>query len=130
MLKTIKTISKSRRFGLMLIMVAMMNVMSTALTSCDDDDDYYAPIVGTWQACDSPGSTYNEFTFYGDGTGLYSAYNMDGLWTTWTTQWDIDGSYLTIWVNETGQEWNYSWAIRGYYLYLNDGINQLVYELE
>lgn len=129
MLKIIKTLGSGRRFGFTLCLVAAMAAMSASLTSCDDDD-YYAPITGTWLACDSPGASYNELTFYGGGTGLYSAYNMDGIWTTWTTSWEIDGSMLTIWINETGQVWNYSWAIRGYYLYLNDGVNKLVYELE
>lgn len=104
----------------LLPLIATIMVTALTLTSCyDDDGPYNSGLLGTWELT---GVTYyntNQFTFYGNGSGVYGAYDGYGNWQQWGMTYDVYGSQLTVYLN-TGQVWRYTWAITGNTLILND----------
>lgn len=115
-------INHLRRF-LPLMLIAL--VASIAMTSCDDDDYYYSPIIGSWELVEIDGypvyeSDVVEFEFYPDGSGTYGQYDAYGRWSsspiTWETSMAAGGAmYLDVYTYD-GQIWeylmrNYSWSL-------------------
>lgn len=128
-----KFISRLPKILAGLFIAAAAVAASSTLTSCSDDDYYYdpyyySPIVGSWGSAAS-GFYYNEFTFYSDGTGIYSAYNDFGNWESWAITWATSGNSLNVYFVNTGQSWYYTWRTSGNYLYLTNGSTQSVYGL-
>ena len=46
--------------------LAVVLILLPVLVSCDDDEPYYSPLVGTWGVT-SESNIYHEFEFYSDG---------------------------------------------------------------
>lgn len=106
----------------LLAAVALSAAALPTLTSCGDeyyDGPYYSTLSGTWQLTGVSYYNTNEFTFYGDGTGYYSAYDAYGNWQSWMMTYTIYGSRLTVYLN-SGQVWTYNWSIAGNMLTLVD----------
>lgn len=96
--------------------------MAVALSSCNDDDYYYSPLIGDWVlVADDYGPVVEDqsiFSFYGDGTGIYTEYDWGNEYNYQIT-WEPDGEYLYIFFADA-QQWTYRWAIAGDMLYLTD----------
>ncbi len=85
------------------------------LTSCDDDEPYYSPLIGLW-AVSSDCNVYHEFEFNADGTGYYyefdrwgyddyPAYEAPFFWYE-----DYDQVQLRF---RDGAVWNYGYQFSG-----------------
>ncbi|MDE5838382.1 MAG: hypothetical protein K2K52_03105 [Paramuribaculum sp.] len=96
--------------------------MAVALSSCTDDEYYYSPLIGDWVLVADDYGPVNEdqsiFSFYGDGTGIYTEYDWGNEYN-YSISWEPDGEYLYISFTD-GQQWTYLWAIAGETLYLTD----------
>lgn len=98
--------------------LAVLIASCVALTSCDDNDDYYygSPLVGSWEQVYVSAYDVTYFTFYSDGTGIYSDYN-----NSWSFTWDLwGGNQVQIYIMSTGQTWNYQYRVQGPSLELYD----------
>ncbi len=111
------------RLTLLMVSVICFGVM----TSCDDDDDYYAggfltdytwglQYINNYPVSDAGYCTYS---FNPNGTGFYSCYNDYGRWVTLPITWDSDYSgngalYLDVYINNAGYYENWSYLVRTY----------------
>lgn len=120
-MKNLLTTRRRFTFHALMLMLVMVG-----LTSCADDDPYYdySPIIGDWYLVDPPTAIYNEFSFYPDGSGNY--YADDGYGDEYIS-WETWGNQLNVYFST--ETWQFTWAMRGGYLYLYpfDGGQTLVY---
>ena len=72
--------------------LAVVLILLPVLVSCDDDEPYYSPLVGTWGVT-SESNIYHEFEFYSDGTGYYLEYNG---WATLQIKHHFSGTSTTM----------------------------------
>lgn len=91
-----------KQFSCLLILIS--SLLSISLLSCDTNDTYYSPLLGTWelsydQSGDiDPRSPYiDKYAFYQDGTGSYGWYDSYGYWQTLAFLWtEYQGSYVKL----------------------------------
>lgn len=97
--------------------------MTLALTACDENDEYYSPLVGGWVlVADDYGPVYmyqNSFEFHADGTGTYTDFDEWGYEYTYNIFWEPNGPQLYISFAD-GSQWAYQWSVTGIMLYLTD----------
>lgn len=107
-----------------IIAFATFALILISLTGCDTDDDYYySPLIGDWVlvADDYGPVEMNQsiFTFYGDGSGVFTDYDEWGYEYNYDIFWEPDGELLYVSFSNA-ETWTYRWAIAGSYLYLTD----------
>lgn len=105
------------------------------LSSCDQDDPYYSPLVGGWiSSYDNAGPInvynydyYNEYYFYDNGTGQYCYYdnyrNLVAISFVWTSYND---NYVNI-RYETGDSFNFYYHFINGYLEFSNQSNFATY---
>ncbi len=91
-----------------MLMVAL--AATVAFTSCEPDDGYYSYVAGTWTAeyaGDRSGEydlgeyDIDQYSFYDNGTGIYSYYNDYHQWVSLRFGWSDDGrNSLTLWYED------------------------------
>lgn len=112
--------------------LAVVLILLPVLVSCDDDEPYYSPLVGTWGVT-SESNIYHEFEFYSDGTGYYLEYNGWGHYGYPTNQtpffWYVNYDDLQLRFRN-GDVWNYEYEVRGNRLFLWDMDYVDVYPME
>ena len=109
-----KTVLKHSARHIFYLMAAIVCCIS--LTSCDDNDYYGNPIVGRWQLIAPTNVDYNEYAFFGNGSGRYfvsDAWGEDYYYFTWETYGDRLNVYF-----DNGDVWYFGWTVQGYNLYL------------
>lgn len=103
-------------------------LMAICLTACDDDDDY-GPMGSALTSCGWELYSVNnipvyqsdvvEFQFYPGGGGTYGRYDYSMNWYTVPITWDMYSqgpyTYLQVWVDSTGQTWDYRITMSGGY---------------
>ena len=114
------------RFSVILLTVMLY---ALPLTSCDDDDYFGDPLVGTWQMVAPADSFYNEFTFNPDGSGTYYVEDWFGA-DTYYIEWYTTGRDRLV--VEFPNEWDsmyfiYNVSGRSLYLYPEEGGDPWVY---
>lgn len=115
----------------------MLLIMAVSFTSCEEDEPYYSPLVGSWELLEDvygvvPQTDIDRLHFNANGVGVYEAIDpYTGYWGQWIISWkEYAGNYNDI-VEiyfEDGTRWEYYWEVdnRGY-LYLYDRWNPEIY---
>lgn len=103
-------------------------IAAFAFLACGNDDPYYSPIEGNWELISIDGypvAEYDvcEFSFYGNGRGLYGQY-VGSQWVTYPIAWDFDFSpggagYLNVYPGG-GDVWSYLVRNYGFQLEMTD----------
>ena len=76
------------------IIAALLLVVASSLSSCNDRYRYVSPLVGHWYASYTEfGDIHNDFYYdeyhlYSDGTGSYCYYDDYHVWRTMTFRWE------------------------------------------
>ena len=108
--------------------IALVAALTVMLTSCGDD--YYYDdddsLVGQWELIQSPDATYNVLYFYGGGSGEWyvpqAGYSYDFTYSA-------DYPYLTIYMQDGSMDvYDYTYDVRGDYLYLYNSIGTYIYQ--
>lgn len=87
----------TQRLKLKIFALILTVVAGASLSSCDDDDMYYNPLVGYWQLVESGGQPVYDYqvdyyTFYSNGSGMYSFYDNYGQFWQEPFYW-MDNGY-------------------------------------
>lgn len=106
-----------------------------SLSSCEEDDTYYSPLVGAWYAnYDNYGPIYNNniqyynsYFFYGNGTGFYQYYDVRGQWTGMQFTWNSYNDDYVIITYQTGFTQTFYYQFNRKYLELSGDPNFISY---
>ncbi len=114
--------------------LVMLLMMIVSFTSCDKDEPYYSPLIGSWELLEDqygvvPTDYINYFHFYADGHGVYEGYDNHGFWSNWDIWWNDFDRYEDVLeiTFEDGTVWSYYWEIYRGYLYLYDQYDSRIY---
>ena len=79
------------------VMLLFVAALSLGFTSCSDDDDDPASLVGTWQQYDEEYDEYYQITFKADGTFLDKGWDGDHSYEySDTGRWQVEEDLLKI----------------------------------
>lgn len=109
--------------------ILLLILTSTVLSGCGTSDSpFVSPICGTWglvSVNDVPVAAvdYSEFTFYGEGSGVYGMYTSPVNWSEYPIDWEISASDYLFVYTWGGATWVYQYYLTGSTLELYDTYN-------
>lgn len=110
-------------------LLCLVAISALTFSSCGDEYYDYSPLEGSWELVEIDGfpvveSEVSEFTFFGDGSGVYGQYRPYPRWNESPISWEVDftgagAEYLYIYPY-TGETWSYLLRLYPTYMELTD----------
>lgn len=106
------------------VMLLFVAALTMGFTSCSDDDDDPASLVGTWQQYDEEYDEYYQITFKADGTMVDKEWDAKSghVYYSETGRWQVKGDYLEmVWGDDEDEVDRVKFVIKGNKLIFDPG---------